>query len=142
MSTAANTRVFKGAVLRVADGLGGWVDNSNVMSAPQIFGASSSKNSVTTAGDTLVVYHIGLPDPGTAQFEYLFDMDDDFQERIEVLADSGETVQFKYVMAEGTNDTVTYSGFVLDTPHVGEYNDKWKASLTIQLTTVPSVSTS
>lgn len=130
MSDQADTRLFKGSILKVDDLASGWVETGE-MTRTSGFGAPATEIPVSTAASTIDEFRLGLPDQGEATFEFFLDMDDDFQIEMETMRDNQETRTFKLVMPEGTKDTGTFSAFVVDAHIQGSHNGVYTMTLVL-----------
>lgn len=133
MSTQANTRLFKGSILKVDDLAAGYVETGEMISASG-FGSPSTIIDITTAASTIEESFIGLPDQGDATFNFNLEMDDNFQIEMEEMRDAQQTRTFKLVLPEGTLDTATFSAFVVDSSISAAKNDVYKMTLVLCIT--------
>lgn len=142
MTTASNTRIFKGSTLKVDDLSSGWIETGELISMPQSFGASKAKLDIATAADDYKAVDLGIPDYGDAQFEFFLDMDDEFQaEMWEMYNSSDITSQirtFKLTVPEGTNTVLTFTAFVVEQPSTYPLNDYVKMTLTLCVQSRPT----
>lgn len=137
MSTSANTRILKGTTLKVETTVGSGIftiTTGAIISMPSSFSTPSPTIDVTTAASTIRETRLALPDSGNATFEFFLNMDDAFQQEMEEMADAGETRVFKLVLPEGTLDTGTFSAFVVSTSIAGAFNDVYKMTLVLRVT--------
>ncbi len=133
MSTQANTRIFKGSILKVDDLAASTIDTGEMIRTSG-FGAPSSEIPASTAASEIDEFRLGLPDQGDATFEFFLDMDDEFQQEMETMRDNQETRTFKIQLPEGTKDVATFSAFVIDGSITGAYNDLYKYTLVLCVT--------
>ncbi len=94
MSVQANTRLFKGSILKVDDLAMSTIDTGEMIKVSG-FGAPASEINTSTAASSIDEFRLGLPDQGDATFEFNLDMDDDFQDEMETMRDAQETRTFK-----------------------------------------------
>lgn len=133
MSDQANTRLFKGSVLKVDDLSMGYIETGE-MTRVSGFGAPASQIATSTAASEIDEFRLGLPDQGDATFEFFLDMDDEFQQEMETMRDGQETRTFKLTMPEGTKNVGTFSAFVIDANVTGAHNDVYKMTLVLCVT--------
>ncbi len=133
MSTQANTRLFKGSVLKVDDLAMGYV-STGLMVSTSGFGSASTIIDVTTAASSIDESLIGLPDQGDATFEFFLDMNDGFQQEMEEMRDAQQTRTFILTLPEGTKNTLTFSASVIDTSITATTNDVYKMTLVLCIT--------
>ncbi len=133
MSIQANTRLFTGSVLKVDDLSMSFVTTGEITKTSG-FGAPSAEINASTAASSIDEFRLGLPDFGDATFEFFLNMDDGFQAEMEDMRDSQETRTFKLVLPEGTKDTGTFSAYVIDGSITGAYNDLYKYTLVLGMT--------
>lgn len=134
MSTAANTRLLKGTILKVDDLASGWITTGEIISIPMGFSSPSAEIPVSTAASEVDDFRVGLPDQGEATFEFFLDMDDAFEQEMEDMRDDQETRTFKLVLPEGTKDTGTFSAFVVDGRISGVHNGVYTYTLVLCVT--------
>lgn len=147
MTIATNTRAFKGTVLKVDDLAMGYKQTGEVTSIPQSFGSSKAKIDIATAADSVGKVDLGIPDYGEATFEFMLDMDDEFQAEMQSMYESDDIDEqiriFKLVLPEGTKDTLTFTAFVVEQPLTSAFNDYVKMTLKLCVCNVrPSWGTS
>ncbi len=130
MSTQANTRIFKGSVLKVDDLAMSYITTGEMISTSG-FGAPASEIPISTAASVIDEFRLGLPDQGDATFEFNLDMDDAFQDEMETMRDNQETRTFKLAMVEGTKKVATFSAFVIDADVKAAFNDVAKMTLVL-----------
>lgn len=133
MSTQANTRIFKGSILKVDDLSSGYISTGEMISTSG-FGSPASEIPISTASSVIDEFRLGLPDQGDATFEFFLDMDDNFQQEMETMRDDQETRTFKLTMAEGTNKVATFSAFVIDANVQAAFNSVAKMTLVLGIT--------
>ncbi len=134
MANQENTRIVQGSTIAVDDLADGWITAGNIISWSG-FGAAKALIDISSAADPVDQAIYGLLDSGDATIEINLDMDDDFQEEMETMYNSGETRAFKVVMPEGTLNSWTFDAYVLDQPIVGAKNNVWKLTLTLTIVT-------
>jgi len=133
MSIQANTRIFKGATLKVDDLALSYITCSVAKNA-NFQGTVSKKIDETNAASSIHEYVIDIPDPGTADFEITFDPDDAFQQEMATMQDNGETRTFKYSITEGTKKVCTFSAWVMKCDGIdAPSRDSIKTSLTLKV---------
>lgn len=130
MSVQANTRIFKGSTLAVAAGLGSTASTGEMVSISGLSAAATEIN-ISTAASDVDEFILGLPDSGEATFNFLLDMDNAFQAEMEIMRDNQETRAFTLTLAEGTINTLIFSGFVIDANITGAVNDVYKMTLVL-----------
>lgn len=133
MSTQANTRIFKGSILKVDDLAASYIETGE-MTKVSGFGAPASQIPASTAASDIEEFRLGKPDQGDATFDFFLDMDDEFQQEMEVMRDAQQTRTFKLVLPEGTKDTATFSAFVVDSTVTGADNTLYKMNLVLCIT--------
>jgi hypothetical protein len=141
MSISADTRIFKGSILAVRNSTDdAWIETGEMLDVSG-FGASAKEIDVQTAASTTDVIVVGLQDTGDAVFNFLLDMDDDFQAEMEVMRDGQETREFTLTFPEGTLNTCTFSAWVMDATIAGPKNDVYKMTLTLTVTSAKAWTT-
>lgn len=133
MSDQANTRIFKGSILKVDDLAMSYIETGEMISTSG-FGSPATQIPTSTAASEIDEFELGLPDQGDATFNFFLNMDDDFQQEMETMRDNQETRTFKLQIPEGTKDTATFSAFVVDANVTAAYNDVCKMTLVLCIT--------
>jgi len=133
MSTQANTRLFKGSILKVDDLAMSYVTTGEMISTSG-FGAPASEIACSSAASEIDEFRLGLPDSGDATFEFYLNTDDAFQQEMEDMRDNQETRTFKLQMPEGTKDVLTFSASVLDGGIKGTFNGVYMYTLVLCIT--------
>lgn len=134
MSATANTRLFKGSVLKVDDLAASTIDTGELTKVTGLGGAPAGEIPVSTAASTIDETRLGLPEPGDVTFDFFLDMDDNFQQEMETMRDAQETRTFKLVLPEGTKKVATFSASVIDSSITGSYNSVYTMSLVLSVT--------
>ncbi len=111
----------------------GTIDTGEMLSTSG-FGSPSTIIDVTTAASAIDESLIGLPDQGEATFNFLLNMDDEFQAAMEDMRDAQETRTFTLTLPEGTLNTLIFSAFVVDSNVTATVNDVYKMTLVLCIT--------
>jgi hypothetical protein len=137
MSIQANTRLFDDSVLKVEDGLGGWIEAPEAESASG-FGTPSKEIPTVSAASTMGdESRPGLPDGGEGTYIFFSNWDSDFQQQMSRLYKGdlkGDEVEFKIQLSEGTKDVGTFTAWVKNMGFTAEKDDVYKFTLKLRLT--------
>jgi len=133
MTAQNKTRIWKGSVLSVRNsGDSAWLDFANCIDSA-FPGTAPDQIDASTAGSEVDQFRLGLPNRGQATFNVFDNMDSEFLDALNDMQAAGETRKFKLVMPEGTRTTRIFTGYVVDQPITGAYNNLWKVALTLKV---------
>lgn len=139
MSTAANTRLTRGIILKVDDLAMGY-ETTSALKTINGFSAESDFISTTNAASTIADEgRVALPKAGMCDFTWNLNLDDAFYQEMKTMSLNGETRTFKYVLPEGTKNTATFTAWVMDISFDGtSHSTIFTATLVLRLTSIPT----
>ncbi len=132
MSIQANTRIFKGSILKVDDLAMSYITTGEVIETSG-FGNPATEMNCSTAASDIDEFRLGLPDYGDATFKFYLNMDDAFQQEMEEMRDARQTRTFKLQLPEGIKDVGTFLAFVVDGSVTGAFNGLYEYTLVLGL---------
>lgn len=106
-----------------------YIESADGFSAP-----SNQINTATAGSDIADETRPGLPNMGDAKLTLFLQMDDPFIAEMEALHISGDIREFTATHPSGTNNTQTFSAFVLDQQITGVVQDVYKLDVMLTLT--------
>ena len=133
MSLQENTRLFAGSELWVDDLASGWIVCGEIRSASGFGEAAAEIDITTAASDIEDESRLGLPGGGEANIGLFLNMDDDFQQEVEIMRTNRETRTFKLVLPEGVKTEGTFLAFVIDGGITGQSNNVFEFTLQLGL---------